>query len=226
MSVKYTAVQMANPRDIDAEKKWYARAKSVSQDTISTIATAISEDCTPNEEDCLIVVDGIMKQIIAGLKAGKIVVIDRLGTFRLTIRNHGGSCPTVAEYLKDPSKFNAQSAIAGVNVIFSPAKELKKAIKSAAAEKYIPEEENKKHLRCKNRRCQTVTHPHRFAVLARRKGRHEPSLSSFLSISFFDFTASKLSPFPVQSRASIRYQYTGKNNLHTSLASILICCET
>ena len=30
MSVKYTAVQMANPRDIDAEKKWYARAKSVS----------------------------------------------------------------------------------------------------------------------------------------------------------------------------------------------------
>lgn len=52
MSVKYTAVQMANPRDIDAEKKWYARAKSVSQDTISTIATAISEDCTPNEEDC------------------------------------------------------------------------------------------------------------------------------------------------------------------------------
>lgn len=143
MSVKYTAVQMANPRDIDAEKKWYARAKSVSQDTISTIATAISEDCTPNEEDCLIVVDGIMKQIIAGLKAGKIVVIDRLGTFRLTIRNHGGSCPTVAEYLKDPSKFNAQSAIAGVNVIFTPAKELKKAIKSAAAEKYIPEEENK-----------------------------------------------------------------------------------
>ena len=149
MSVKYTAVQMANPRDIDAEKKWYARAKSVSQDTISTqhptppIATAISEDCTPNEEDCLIVVDGIMKQIIAGLKSGKIVVIDRLGTFRLTIRNHGGSCPTVAEYLKDPSKFNAQSAIAGVNVIFTPAKELKKAIKSAAAEKYIPEEENK-----------------------------------------------------------------------------------
>ncbi len=132
MSVKYTAVQMANPRDIDAEKKWYARAKSVSQDTISTIATAISEDCTPNEEDCLIVVDGIMKQIIAGLKSGKIVVIDRLGTFRLTIRNHGGSCPTVAEYLKDPSKFNAQSAIAGVNVIFTPAKELKKAIKSAA----------------------------------------------------------------------------------------------
>ena len=143
MSVKYTAVQMANPRDIDAEKKWYARAKSVSQDTISTIATAISEDCTPNEEDCLIVVDGIMKQIIAGLKSGKIVVIDRLGTFRLTIRNHGGSCPTVAEYLKGPSKFNAQSAIAGVNVIFTPAKELKKAIKSAAAEKYIPEEENK-----------------------------------------------------------------------------------
>lgn len=81
MSVKYTAVQMANPRDIDAEKKWYARAKSVSQDTISTIATAISEDCTPNEEDCLIVVDGIMKQIIAGLKAGKIVVIDRLRHF-------------------------------------------------------------------------------------------------------------------------------------------------
>ena len=25
MSVKYTAVQMANPRDIDAEKKWYLR---------------------------------------------------------------------------------------------------------------------------------------------------------------------------------------------------------
>lgn len=134
---------MANPLDKDAAKKWYARAKSVAQDTITTIAAAISEDCTPNEEDCLVVVDGIMKQIIAGLKAGKIVVVDRLGTFRLTIRNNGGSCPTVKEYLADPAKFNAQSAIAGVNVIFTPAKELKQAVKSAAAEKYIPEEENK-----------------------------------------------------------------------------------
>ena len=139
-----------------------------------------------------------MKQIIAGLKAGKIVVIDRLGTFRLTIRNHG-EAPHCCRIPKRPSKFNAQSAIAGVNVIFSPAKELKKAIKSAAAEKYIPEEGKQKHLRCKNRRCQTVTHPHRFVQSwqKEREGMSLPFLLSFHIIFRFHRIETFTVPCPI-----------------------------
>lgn len=128
--------------DKDAIPKFYARIISIAQDNISTIAQRLSEDCTPNEEDCLVVVDGIMKQIIAGLKEGKIVKIDRFGSFRLTIKNAGGNCPTVSQYLKDPASFNQKTAIAGVNLIFTPAKELSLAIKETGAEKYVPENEN------------------------------------------------------------------------------------
>lgn len=140
--LKYNVILQKNPMDEDAAPKFYARIISIAQDTISTIAQQLSEDCTPNEEDCLVVVDGIMKQIIAGLKEGKIIKIDRFGSFRLTIRNNGTSCPTVSQYLKDPASFNQKTAIAGVNLIFTPAKELSLAIKKAGAEKYVPEEEN------------------------------------------------------------------------------------
>lgn len=140
--LKYNVIKQKNPMDEDALPKFYARIVSIAQDTISTIAKQLSEDCTPNEEDCLVVVDGIMKQIIAGLKEGKIVKIDRFGSFRLTIKNNGTKCPTVSQYLKDPASFNQKTAIAGVNLIFTPAKELRLAIKQAAAEKNVPEEEN------------------------------------------------------------------------------------
>ena len=103
--LKYNVILQRNPRDEDAMPKYHARIISIAQDTISTIAKQLSEDCTPNEEDCLVVVDGIMKQIIAGLKEGKIVKIDRFGSFRLTIKNDGPNCPTVTEYLKDPASF-------------------------------------------------------------------------------------------------------------------------
>lgn len=140
--LKYNVIKQKNPTDKDATPKFYARIVSIAQDTISTIAKQLSEDCTPNEEDCLVVVDGIMKQIIAGLKEGKIIKIDRFGSFRLTIKNNGGKCPTVSQYLKDPASFNQKTAIAGVNLIFTPAKELRLAIKQAPAEKNVPEEEN------------------------------------------------------------------------------------
>lgn len=142
MSLKYNVIAQKNPADIDAPTKYYARIIAVAQDTISTISKRLSEDCTPNEEDCLVVVDGIMKQIISGLQEGKIVKIDRFGSFRLTIKNDGGNCPTVAQYLKDPASFNQKTAIKGTNLIFTPARELSLAIKQASAEKYVPEEEN------------------------------------------------------------------------------------
>lgn len=138
MPVNYTIISQKNPVNPTAEPKFYARARAVGQDNISTIAKAISEDCTPNEEDCLIVVDGIMKQINQGLLDGKIVKIDRFGTFRATIHNRGEHCPTAEEYMKDPSKFNSQNAIAGINIIFTPAKELKLAIKNAPVKRYVP----------------------------------------------------------------------------------------
>lgn len=140
--LKYNVIKQQNPMDKDAAPRYYARIVSIAQDNISTIAQRLSEDCTPNEEDCLVVVDGIMKQIIAGLKEGKIVKIDRFGSFRLTIRNKGGNCPTVSAYLKDPASFNQKTAIAGVNLIFTPAKELSLAVKQASTEKNVPEEEN------------------------------------------------------------------------------------
>ena len=134
---------MQNPRDREAPPKFYARAISVGQETLQTMAKEMSADCTINEEDCLVVLDGIRNQIIQGLKAGKIVRIDGFGTFRPTIISNGKKCPLASEYLADASKFNPTSAIAGAKIIFTPAKELKAAVRASASLKYTPVEESK-----------------------------------------------------------------------------------
>lgn len=142
MPIPYKVIAMLNPRDKDASKKHYARAISLGQENLSTMAKEISADCTVNEEDCLVVLDGIRNQIINGLKAGQIVRIDGFGTFRPTIVSNGKKCPLASEYVADKSKFNPTTAIAGSKIIFTPAKELKNAITVAAVEKYVPVEEN------------------------------------------------------------------------------------
>lgn len=142
MSIPYNVHAMQNPRDRESAPKYYARAIALGQETVATMAVEISADCTVNEEDCLVVLDGLRNQIIQGLKAGKIVRIDGFGTFRPTIISNGKKCPLASEYLADSSKFNPNSAIAGAKIIFTPAKELKAAIRAASAEKYVPVEES------------------------------------------------------------------------------------
>ena len=143
MSVPYKVHAMRNPRDKEAAPKFYGRAVSLSQQTVETMAKEISADCTVNEEDCLVVLDGLRNQIIQGLKAGQIVRVDGFGTFRPTIISNGKKCPTASQYVADKSKFNPTTAIAGAKIIFTPAKELKAAIRAASAEKYVEVEENK-----------------------------------------------------------------------------------
>src|SRR5574344_2218009 len=119
--IPYKVIGMKNPLDKTKPVKYYARAVQGSQSTLKDIASQISKDCTMNEEDCLVVIDGIMTQVINGLKEGKIVRIGRFGTFRLTILNQNN--PTADEYkaavAKGGSGFS-NSNIKGVNIIFTP----------------------------------------------------------------------------------------------------------
>lgn len=142
MPIPYKVNAMRNPNEKNTPPKYYGRAISLSQETLQTMAEDLSKDCTINEEDCLVVLDGVRNQIIAGLKAGKIVRIDGFGTFRPTIISNGKKCPTASEYVADKSKFNPTTAIAGAKIIFTPDKALKAAVRAATCEKYIPAQEN------------------------------------------------------------------------------------
>lgn len=142
MPIPYKVNAMRNPNEKNTPPKYYGRAISLSQETLQTMAEDLSKDCTINEEDCLVVLDGVRNQIIAGLKAGKIVRIDGFGTFRPTIISNGKKCPTASEYVADKSKFNPTTAIAGAKIIFTPDKSLKAAVRAATCEKYIPAQEN------------------------------------------------------------------------------------
>ena len=142
MPIPYKVNPMKNPNEKGTPPRYYGRAISLSQETVATMAKDLSADCTINEEDCLVVLDGIRNQILAGLKAGKIVRIDGFGTFRPTIISNGKKCPTASEYVADKSKFNPTTAIAGAKIIFTPDKALKAAVRAATCEKYIPAQEN------------------------------------------------------------------------------------
>jgi predicted histone-like DNA-binding protein len=135
---KYKVQQIKNPLKPQEAAKYYARMVAMEQDTVSTLGKKIAQDCTPNEEDCLIVVDGIMKQVVNALKEGKTVVIDRFGTFRPTIKANGAKCPTLAEYRANSSSFNASTCISSVNIIFTPDSDLKTTVANTDLEKYTP----------------------------------------------------------------------------------------
>jgi predicted histone-like DNA-binding protein len=90
MSVNYSlTLQSSKPGVKNAPKKYYAKAQSTGVVTADELATAIAYSSSLTEGDVLNVIRGLVYQMNVQLQAGKIVQMEKLGTFRLVIHSRG-----------------------------------------------------------------------------------------------------------------------------------------
>lgn len=120
MSVKYSVVLRKNPSKIDDAGKFYAHAQAAGDLDLETICDNISHSGSVIRGDVLAVSDGLIFQMISGLKQGKIVQMGDFGHFQIQVKSNG---------TEDEKSFVA-SNITSARIQFRPGKKLKSMLKA------------------------------------------------------------------------------------------------
>jgi predicted histone-like DNA-binding protein len=97
--VNYSLVQRRNPVKKDAPKLFYASAQKTGDLTYEEIQKSISSRTTATPGDVSCVIESLLADIAAGLKAGKSVFLDKFGKFRLSLGSKGAA--TMKEFTTD-----------------------------------------------------------------------------------------------------------------------------
>ncbi len=91
--------------------KWYGRAKTVGRPvTTKQLATKISARCTVTEPDILAVINALETEIADNVQAGRRVVLNDFGSFKLGLKTEGA--PSAKDF--------SQANIKGIHVLFQP----------------------------------------------------------------------------------------------------------
>jgi predicted histone-like DNA-binding protein len=89
MPVKFNTVSKKNPQDLTAPEKYYANAVGDGEVGIEKLAKLISQNCTVTEADCLAVLSSLERQMMNQLEDGRIVRLEKIGTFQIGISSKG-----------------------------------------------------------------------------------------------------------------------------------------
>lgn len=125
MSVKFKAVSRKNPRDLQAQEKFYASAVADGEVDLDTLARMISDQNTVTEADCYAVLISLEKNIIDELAQGRIVKLGRLGIFQVGISSEG----------VDTAEDVTSSAIIKSRINFRPGKRMRSFLKDVTYRK-------------------------------------------------------------------------------------------
>lgn len=128
MSVKYKMVPKKNSLVTPPTVKYYPCAVSQGEVNLDDLAKIIASRSTVSTADCYGVIYGLTQVIGEMLSEGKIVKIQSLGSLKVTL--HGTPADTEEELGK--------SNIKKVNVIYKPAKELKKTLNQISFKRIRP----------------------------------------------------------------------------------------
>ncbi|GGF68725.1 HU family DNA-binding protein [Wenyingzhuangia marina] len=118
--VKIKPLQKSNPRDLTAEKKFYAQAIATGTTDLERLAYLVSNQSTVREADCYAVILSLVHNIVDELEQGKIVKLDKLGSFQVGVR----SLPSETE--KEVSANSVKSA----HLNFRPDTKLRSLLKN------------------------------------------------------------------------------------------------
>lgn len=108
-------VARPNPQDLTADNKFYAQIKTNGKTDLERLAFLVSNQSTVREGDCYAVLLSLIHNVIDELKQGRTVKLDKLGTFKLSVRSEGA---ITKEAL-------TQTNIKSLHVNFIPNKRLK-----------------------------------------------------------------------------------------------------
>lgn len=120
MSVKYSVVALRNPRKISEPPKFYAKAQAHGNISLETICENVSHAGSIIRGDVLAVSDGLIFQMIAGLRAGQIVELGDFGHFQVHVQSSGA----------ETSKEFTSSNISKAKIQFRPGKMLQNMLKT------------------------------------------------------------------------------------------------
>lgn len=84
-------VERPNPQDRAAVNKFYAQLKTSGKTDLERLAYLVSNQSTVREGDCYAVILSLIHNVIDELKQGRTVKLDKLGTFKLSVRSEGAS---------------------------------------------------------------------------------------------------------------------------------------
>ncbi|WP_291113630.1 HU family DNA-binding protein [Flavobacterium sp. UBA6135] len=119
MAVKFKMVAKTNSLATPPETNYYPCAVHQGEETLETLAQRISAGCSLTEADCFGVIYALTNAIGDALAHGKIVRIDSLGTFQLTLQGLPAA----------DVEARGKSFIKGNRVVFKPTKRLKTVLK-------------------------------------------------------------------------------------------------
>lgn len=87
-------MERLNPQDVNADKKFYAKAISQGVIDFERLAYLVSNQCTVRESDCYAVLRALEHNIMDELKQGKVVQLGGLGNLQVGVSSNG---ETIAE---------------------------------------------------------------------------------------------------------------------------------
>lgn len=120
-NVNYSlALMSSKPGDKTAPKLYYAKAQSSGVVTIDDIVEEIAYATAMTDGDVLSAIRGLIKQLTKHLAAGKIVRMDKFGTFQLQLQSEGA----------ETKKAFTSSNITGVTIQFRPSHAIKAATRA------------------------------------------------------------------------------------------------
>ena len=125
MSVRFTVNPKKNPRDITADPKFYAFAKSGGRSDTNAVAKTINSISTVSSVDTAAVLEAFLTVVPDKLAEGNIVELGDFGTFRVSISSEGAATP---------EEVTARS-ITDTRVIFTPGKRFQQVLGSIEFQK-------------------------------------------------------------------------------------------
>ena len=121
MALFFKKVERVNPRDKDAQRKWYASLKSIGLKKEKEIAILAADGTTLDPKEAQLAYSRFGIVIMRMLLDGHTVEIENLGTFRLTANSEG----------VDKKEDLSPKQIKKINLRFIPCEATKDALKKA-----------------------------------------------------------------------------------------------
>ena len=119
MSIFFKAVQIANPLDAAAPRKFYAKATDASITDLSELAELVAFNSSMSRTDCYAVLMGLETFVIRELERGRNVRLGELGTYKIGLKSEG----------KDTEEEVISFAIKKAKINFTPGAGIKRMLK-------------------------------------------------------------------------------------------------
>ena len=116
--VKIIPIRKSNPQDRVADNKFYAQAVASGKTDLERLAYLVAHQSTVREGDCYAVILSLIHNIVDELKQGKIVKLDKLGTFSISVSSEA----------KESADEVSSNSVKDVRIKFRPDKRIKSSL--------------------------------------------------------------------------------------------------